>query len=508
MKILDSRLIFIVVLKKFFKQNKFNILFIFIFYLIALFSLILANFNYIDDLGRSIFGNFDFTNWDRYTSSTLAGILSLNSSFFLNLFPLSLLLSILFLSIASIILINTLNKELLNYKLAILSSLSIGLNPYYLQNLSYKFDSPFMALSVLSSIFPFLFLRYKKLFIITSFLSLLIMLTSYQASSGVYIIIGLFLAFKKLNQKAYKEAYYITLSCLISYLIASIIFKLFIHTPSLDYATSDILPPKLFIDGVYRNISLFLKAIYTDFGGSSFKASKVFLGIIFGFSIIFIFKNTLDSKLNKFNSIFLAITTLILLLILSYGLYIILIIPSYYARSFIGFGIFIALIVIDSISLNKKSLKIMSSIMIIILAQYLITFATYYGQSLRAHDDYQRFRYILVVNDLAKHLKESDKNLDSKFNIDFIGFAGATPNIKYAKEQYPIIKRLIPIIQGKANWGVAALEHYSISATTINCSTIIKYTKKPKILTNNYYHKIIRYEHRAKVCYIVDFKNI
>lgn len=41
---------------------------------------------------------------------------------------------------------------------ALLASVTLGLNPFFLQNMSYKFDSPFMALALISPIIPFLFL--------------------------------------------------------------------------------------------------------------------------------------------------------------------------------------------------------------------------------------------------------------------------------------------------------------------------------------------------------------
>ncbi|MFR6452535.1 MAG: glucosyltransferase domain-containing protein [Streptococcus sp.] len=45
-----------------------------------------------------------------------------------------------------------------------LSSIVIGVNPWFLEALSFRFDNPFMSLSILVSLLPFIFWESKKLF--------------------------------------------------------------------------------------------------------------------------------------------------------------------------------------------------------------------------------------------------------------------------------------------------------------------------------------------------------
>lgn len=264
-KILRLDLIFLAKLKQLLNY-KYKILFVFIIYLVGLAALILANFNYIDDRDRILYGTFAFFWWNRHSSTIAASILSLNSDYFVVTFPYSLFISIFLLSISSIIFLKTIDKKLLNSKIALLASVSIGLSPYYLENLSYKFDAPLMALSVFASIFPFLFIRYKKIFVITSIIGLLIMLTSYQASSGIYMIISIFLAFIKILEKDIKEAFRILLCFCISYLIVGILY-LMIYNPEATYANTHILPFKYFLIGLDKHITDYIKTIYSDMGG-------------------------------------------------------------------------------------------------------------------------------------------------------------------------------------------------------------------------------------------------
>lgn len=100
--------------------------------MIGSFAILLANFNYIDDIDRAIFGMFGFNGWNRYSAGVMSTILSLNSKFLLNIFPYSLFITIFILSLSSIMLISIIDKNLLKSKIAILASTAIGLSPYYL----------------------------------------------------------------------------------------------------------------------------------------------------------------------------------------------------------------------------------------------------------------------------------------------------------------------------------------------------------------------------------------
>lgn len=503
---INISIIFLVKIKYFIKHNKINIAYIFICYLAALFSLILANINYGDDLERNIYGYFEYIHWSRYGTEILARILSLNNNFFLNLYPLSIFLSILLLSLSSCILAFIINKKL-DSKILLLASVAIGLSPFYLENLSWKYDNPFMTLSVFCSIFPFLFLKNTKLFIIISILSLVLMFITYQASSGIYIIICMYLAYKEIIDKNYKASLNIIIVGAISYLVAAIIFKT-IYNPQMLYVSSEILPFEYLFKGVMKNITIYVSNIYNDIGGGQ---SKVLLSLLSIFSITFIIKNTYYAKINKILAFFLSIITLSLIFILSYGVYIILIMPLFLPRAFIGFGIFMAIIALDSSTLINNRIRKIFIVLTLIFAWQLISFASAYGQALKTHTTYQDFRFILLANDLAPFLKDSDKNKDGFFNIISLGFAGYSPGILNLAKQYPIIKGLIPIIQSNYNGAIYTLKYYGIKAIdTPLCKSVAK--NKQVMLKDNYYHSISKVDvidanNESKTCYFITFKD-
>lgn len=476
---------------------KYKILFVFCIYIIGTLALILANFNYIDDIHRILYGTFAFSWWNRHTSTIMASILSLNTEYFLATFPYSLLISIFLLSISSIILLKIIDNKLLDSKIALIASASIGLSPYYLENLSYKFDAPFMALSVFASIFPFLFIKYKKIFILTSIISLLIMLTSYQASSGIYIIIATFLVFQKIIKNDKKEAFRIIIMFCISYLAVGILY-LMIYKPEATYANTNIIPLKYLLIGLDKHITNYIYTIYSDWGG----ANRVYLHFIFGFALIFVVKSTLNAKINKIAALFFSIAIVIILFILSFGLYLIIVTPTFTPRSFIGFGVFIGILCIYSIYKGK----ILSNIITIMFMHFLIVFANYYGQSLKAQSDYQTFRFTIMLNDLGKFINTSHMEINSTFNINILGHSGVNPVIAKSKIHYPLIDRLIPNLQHEWDWSVAAFDNYGVS-TKVN--EVCKDATNKTMLIDTYFHTIESSTPKPnQTCFFITYKNI
>lgn len=73
------------------------------------------------------------------------------------------------LSFSSIMTVYVLNNKKFSWISAACSTL-IGINPWFLGCISFKFDSPYMALSILTSIVPFLWWdKNKKVFLSCQF---------------------------------------------------------------------------------------------------------------------------------------------------------------------------------------------------------------------------------------------------------------------------------------------------------------------------------------------------
>ena len=167
-------------------------------YFIGYFALLRANISYKDDLRRAVDGVPGFLDpvygYSRYGSEFLTKIIHMDLTFNTDISPIPQLIALAILSFASLALIKIIIGRI-NF-VSILATAPVGLSPFYLENMSFKFDAPFMAIALTSMIFPFLFRKRLSLFAIISLFCVLLMATTYQAANGIFIIMSLFVAFE------------------------------------------------------------------------------------------------------------------------------------------------------------------------------------------------------------------------------------------------------------------------------------------------------------------------
>nr|MCR5763540.1 glucosyltransferase domain-containing protein [Treponema sp.] len=211
-------------------QKSFGLLFL--LYLLGFSSIIRANFFYVDDYRRNAFGVRSWDRYGRYIDDILSPIVH-GSKYLCDASPLTHILSALILAYSSFLVIKILkndDKKKITF-LNLFAIMPLGINPYFLENISYRFDCPYMSLSILASIVPFCF--YKSglaLYSLVSIIGILVTDMTYQASSGIYPIITVLLCWKLWN-KGEKFSKFLLVS-IFSYLIGMLIFKIFLMHPS------------------------------------------------------------------------------------------------------------------------------------------------------------------------------------------------------------------------------------------------------------------------------------
>lgn len=131
-------------------------------YGITFYTIIRANFNYIDDLGRVNWGYGSWTNFSRFLTEFLSKVIH-TSNKLADISPLTQIIAIVFLSISSCIVIHLFNDNKKVTFSKIIAVLPLGISPFFLQCISYKYDSPYMALSILVMLIPFIFIKLEKI---------------------------------------------------------------------------------------------------------------------------------------------------------------------------------------------------------------------------------------------------------------------------------------------------------------------------------------------------------
>jgi hypothetical protein len=453
-------------------------------YLLGYISLIRANALYMDDMGRTIQGYRGWDNWGRYVNNFLAVFIHADTNL-TDISPLPQLIAIFILAISSVLLVYILcDKKMTVINLA--ASIPLGLSPYILQCLSYKYDAPYMALSVLVSIIPFLFLQSKVKFAVSSILCVLVMCMTYQASSGIYVMLVVIISFLNWNknQEQIKNIFLFAVIAALCFCGALLIFRFFImtvHNEVNGYASTAMFPVARIFSGMIQNMETYVKYINSDF----FKLWKIGIMII---GTLFVFDCTVRSKRNKIAAIILAVAVICVLFFLSFGAYIVLEKPMYEPRALYGFGGFLAIICICAVSHRNKA----AAVSVFALSWCFFVFSFSYGNALADQKRWMDFRAEILLQDLSTLGPDLNK-YDMAIQLE--GWIGFAPSINNVAKHYPIITRLVPVQLGLGTyiWGNTYLLEYFNWGTINMIAGFIQQQFDDtdlQVVLDSYYHTI------------------
>ncbi|MDA3062434.1 MULTISPECIES: glucosyltransferase domain-containing protein [unclassified Campylobacter] len=478
-------LTFLAITRSFFKDKNFLKYFGFIFtlYFIGMFAIIRANNYFVDDNIRSVNGTIGaWGSLGRHSMVKMSEFFNLGLPL-VEFSPFSNFLCIFFLSLSSIVLVKTINYKI-TY-IALLGSLFIGLNPYWLENLLYKFDSVYMCISMFMTILPFLFFKRPILFFVISTLSLLIMLTTYQSVSFVYPLIAMFMAFLWFSGN--KKTSYILkfiFNCIMAYLIALIIFKLFIYKPFNGHISTDTFAMAELFTGILGNIIKFSKDIYFNFCDTLLFKLMIFCIFLSYLTTIFKFKN--------FKSLILLTIFLIIGFSFSQGIFLLLKKMELHARYISTIGVFCAIILIYiSSNLKIKILKIVTNLCVIYVAYSLLFMSNTLGSILEEQEKYLDFRANLVMQDLAK--------IDN-ISYDKLAFSGSiiAPSVITPLNKFFVFDKVIKYKKQANPHGYSSLTRKF--GFIRRCET----KGNSKTLFDTNFHKISQYDNG---CIKIDYKS-
>ncbi|GHV86788.1 hypothetical protein AGMMS50255_0840 [Spirochaetia bacterium] len=262
---------------------------------------------------------------------------------------------------------------------------------------------------------------------------------TYQASSGIYVLITIMLTFKDWNckQKSYKEIVSFAGIAALSFFLAMLSFRFIFMNPFNSYAGTAIFSPAQLISGILRNINNYIILVNNDFN----IIWKVFIAVIL---ILFIGKMVGVSAQNKIIAAFGSFFVIAALCIMSFGVYIVLENPLYAPRATYGFGIFLSIISISVISDRKK----INMISVLALNWCFLIFSFSYGNALADQKRYTDFRAEMLLRDLSALFPNrtmDDMPIQMRNSIEF------APSIKEnIAKRYPVIERLI--LPQLSNW--------------------------------------------------------
>lgn len=405
------------------------------FFLMAYSTVLLSNYTYVDDLRRARFGSRNWDDFGRYINEYLS-ILIHGDAILNDISPLPQLLAIVILAATCTIITKafiTDDKFSIWYSLPVTI---VGLSPYFLECISFKFDSVYMALSLLFSVLPLVFINcnYFVYFLILV-ISSIGMCTTYQAASGVFVLCLLFYYFLKWNEG--KEWLCCTrqfIMSIVPFCVGLLIFKFVIFRTNTvyHYVNSGIVTSNVFSTVLYNLMQ------YTMLMNEDLTLLWKIVALLI--CICFIVSVSSSSKRNKYKALLLAVIVLFCGYVLSYGAYIFVLKPSTFPRTMIGLGVFLSLACLGTMVLSRD--RVVNRLCALAMSVMLFLFSLLYGNALYHQQVYDEFRVNMLLNDLSK-MEYLDKNKPK--NIQLRGNGGFSPAIKESIENYGALRRLVPI---------------------------------------------------------------
>ncbi len=448
-----------------------------IIYTISFLAIIRADYNYIDDMGRRLYGYQGWDNFSRYISVYLSSLLHADQ-YLTDISPLPQLAAVCLLALSSVIMIFVMSDQKKITFWEIIAVLPLGISPYFMQCISYKYDAPYMALSIFASVLPFMLSQCQgTAYFITSVAGILVMCCTYQAASGIYPMLTAYLCFRWWNQGgSIKKIFGFLLRSVTAYAAAFLIYRMFLMRPieGYDYVSASLAP----IGQIIPQLIKYFKHVYHDF-------KRWWSVLAFLLAVFFVWISVINTCLKKYAALLGAIVTVMICTILSFGMYPALSEPLYSPRAMYGFGVLLAILGVAAVG-NKHSL--LPKMICFCFSYSFFAFGFTYGNALAEQDRYTQLRMQAVIYDL------NDLDIlcsDQMKTIQLAGDIGKSPVIKHMPQNYQILNRLVPNTFGDSwYWSKYYFYHY-FEWKNVKQDASVDLTKwELPVLKNTMYHTI------------------
>lgn len=423
-------------------EGKTKFLMILGFCLLFSLSLIIANVPYMDDTTRMDNGLGQWEIEGRPLTSLLLMILNFNINPIYNIGPIPLIVGNVFFAFA--VYYSTNKMDLKNNVINIIPFTLLICNPFFIQNLSYQFDSIGNIFSVGCVLFSFFYKNTSKIktFIIKVLL-LICVSCLYQPTSNMYLAIffmNIIFQYKKTNDHFLKSvAYHAGIYC-----IASIIYYIGCKM-AFTYLYTEIAFRSNLIDMNFNSFKHSISYSIRDFLDmcSSFEGEKIYILAQVAFVMLFI--NIIGKIFNTFkvynsyNRIFLTIGILLtpLMLIMSiWGPFILLKEVFFNPRDFPSIGVFFMMGALSFSLIDKKGYINIIFISLTLLS--VLGFSFVYGSALNQDNNYKRY----VYDSIAMKMEDIHQEVGDK-KIHVYGRNTTSSFVRLALVEHPFIYRLI-----------------------------------------------------------------
>ena len=472
-------------------------------YLFYIFPLILADVLYKDDIRRTIF--LSPVSWYRDGRPNMAFLLELLSQgkTLLDVSPLPLLFGIL---IIAYTLSCFARKYLSNFDVwqVVLCLLTFGISPLFLENLSFKFESLGMCISLALLLFLFSLpdrTDNTTLFFTTFVITMTVLLT-YQASIGAFLGLLFLTAMLESDTKSLNKLFSSS-CCKIAGFLSAILIYMHILAPVIVASdgyqgeVSQRIPfspegMNLLSHNFYSFINLFKAVFFPSSLSPTTWLSTLGLLAVLLYTFLKAYRHI---KRKDYAKGLFTLLSPVLIFISSFFSLCFFKIPIVLPRSMLSFNVFMLLAGISIISLTVNQ----RFIILLFIPSYFFCFSLMYSYSnlLHTQRQYEQFIAKTVAYDLNKI-----KNIDNTFQFYIDGRIIPAKELELARNRNKIFHYLLVNIYNEYFWfGGDLISHYTHFSFNPKKLGKIDY-RKFRMVTGNSVYRIMQNQKTV----VVDFK--
>ena len=422
---------------------------LFAVYAVGISAILRADFLYRDDFGRNFFGYKQWDYFSRYLSTALATLVH-TGDYLVDIAPLPQLLAMLIMAASAVLLLRILYDRSRFFWWELAAVVPLGLNPYFLECVSYRFDAPYMAVSVLCGLVPLLYRsRNSWAYLPASAMGVLAVCTSYQAATGVFPMLVIVLAMRMLHRgDSLPNAAKFCLKSAVGYGLGLVFFKQVIMKPAdAGYVTNSMPSLGNLIPNTLGNLKRYYLLIMSDF-------KPLWLALTVLLAVSFLIVTARGAKQKKGAALAASALALVLMALLCYGIYPVLASTIFAPRAMYGFGVLLA--ILAAIAVEGKG-NVPARVPALVLAWAFFAFSFTYGNALNAQKEYTDFRVNLVLEDIH----DMEIFQQEEVTVQLTGSIGLSPVIRNQPDNYGMLVRLMPeTFGGGEDWAQYGFYYY------------------------------------------------
>lgn len=405
--------------------------FIFGIYILALSALFRANFFYQDDIGRSFYGYKQWDYFGRFVSTAFSSWIHMGN-ILLDASPLPQIIAAAELSIAGILVLYVILRRTKFTLTELFAVVPLGLNPFFMECLLFRFDAPYMAFSILAGVLPLLFLSCSCLgYMVACALSTVAICCSYQASLGVLPMLVLVLCLRMWCNGEQTKVLRFALRSVCGYALGLLFFTTALMRPiNAGYVSNTPFGFGEMIPGVLRN----LKIYYSTITANCSPIWKCAAGVLI---LAAVARQFMGSRRNKYAALAMSVLTIACMAVVCFGLYPALTATLYSFRAIYGFAVLVVLLSVVAVEGNCSHIIRFCSIA---LTWSMVVFALNFGNAASAQQKYVNLRYQSVISDLSEMYAFTENR---EVSVCVCGSPGFAPEVMQMIESQKAVKPLL-----------------------------------------------------------------